>query len=86
LVRIPSWSITERAVHGASMPLAPRLWLNIPNALARSRRIGLKALSFYSFSFNCRIWFQNRSGQAACSGNFLPLALPFSFCMIRFPF
>jgi len=34
---------TERAVHGASMPLAPRLWLNIPNTLACSHRSGLKA-------------------------------------------
>jgi hypothetical protein len=40
---IPILSVTERAVHGASMSLAPRLWLNIPNSLARSRRGGLKA-------------------------------------------
>ena len=40
---IPRLSVTERAVHGASMSLAPRLWLNIPNSFACSRRGGLKA-------------------------------------------
>src|ERR1044071_4703344 len=43
-MRIPRLSVTERAVHGASMSLARRLWLNIPNALACSRRSGLKSL------------------------------------------
>ena len=33
----------ERAVHGAWMSLAPRLWLNIANSSACSRRGGLKA-------------------------------------------
>ena len=32
-----------RVLHGASMSLAPQLWLNIPNPLACSRRGGLKA-------------------------------------------
>ena len=40
---IPMLSVTERAVHGASMSPAPRLWLNTPNSLACSRRGGLKA-------------------------------------------
>src|SRR5437773_2319840 len=36
-------SVTGRAVHGASMSLAPRLWLGTPNSLACSRLSCLKA-------------------------------------------
>ena len=36
-------SVTERAVHGASISLAPWLWLNTPNSLACSRLSGLNA-------------------------------------------
>jgi len=40
---IPNLSVTERAVYGASISLAPRLGLNIPSTLACSHRGGLKA-------------------------------------------